>query len=159
MKYNINLNGPSGGEYMSHSQAVANGMTHTAKYSVERKLDAWYLHGHYGDPRYKASSGATVDLLLSSAIWSDKPFNFYYPVENGTYKVLIYTGENYKDYHKNFSINVEGQRIFTIQRMKKGEYAMHEATVDVTDGKMTLEIAPYGGSEMHLMNVSMVKLS
>ncbi len=158
MAYNINLNGPAKDSYMSHAQAVANGMRHTAKYSVERKLD-WYLQGHHGDSRYKIGVNTTLDVLLSSAIWSDKPFNLYYPVENGTYSVRIYTGENYKDYHKNFSINVEGQRSLTVQGQKRGEYWMTEATVDVTDGKMTLEIAPYGGSEMHLMNVSMTKLS
>ncbi len=153
----INLNGPSIVSYISHAQAVAKGMTHTAKYTAERQIEAWYRYGHYGEDNYQAPDGSWESEVLSTAIWSDKAFSFRYPVENGTYALLFLVGENHQDYAKNFEIAVEGQKVITIPKMRVGEFEFFYTSVTVSDSQLFAAIRPIGDSEVHLMGVTMTK--
>ncbi len=156
MAININLNGPAVRGFISHAQAVANGMTHTAKYSVERYIEDWYYLGHYGDPAHKTTLSA-INGALTTAIWSDTAFSLRYPLENGTYNVKLIMGENNKDYAKNFEIAVEGQTVVTVPRMRKGEFAIFSRNVTVSDGQLFLAVRPIGDSEVHLMGIALSK--
>ncbi len=155
-RFGVNFNGPTSSYYMSHSQAVAKGMTHTAKYTVERYVEDWYYYGHYGESDYRLDNDDYRIPRLSTAIWSDEAFSVRYPLANGVYLVRITVGENYKDNHKNFEVIFQGQRTIEIQPMRKGEYMNRGCACELTvsDGQLYLDVRPIGNSEVHLMSIN-----
>ncbi len=151
----INFNGPSiRNSYMSHAQAVANGMEHTADYTVEREIEDWYFSGHYGDDRYKLGDGGTLASVLSTAIWSRDHFTVRYPLANGNYTVVLIVGENSADYAKTFSIAAEQRILLTIPKMRRGEFNAFSCETTVSDGYLDLYVLPIGNSEVHLMGMA-----
>ncbi len=154
MSIRINFNGPSiGNEYMSHAQAVANGMKHTAKYTVNRYIPDWYYRGDYGREQYRVPDGDSRYTLYSTGIWSDQAFSLRYPIRNGMHYVCFEVAENSKDYAKNFEIAVEGQVVIPIPPMRRGEYMVGGAEVAVHDSELYVAIRPIGDSEVHLMSM------
>ncbi len=155
--FGINFNGAATGNsipYMSHSQAVAKGMTHTARYTVSRSLD-WYYYGHYGEASFKADSN--FQTLLNSAIWNKGNFTIKYPIENGVYRPTFIVGENSQDYCRtlNFSVSGGGSSLtVSIPSMRKGEYIIKQSgTVTVTNGYLQISLNS-SNSEPHIMAVA-----
>ncbi len=152
----INFNGPTVSDFMSHAQAVANGMTHTAKYAVNRYIDEWYYRRKFGLDSFKLPDDHIGYQLYSTAIWSDKAFSIRYPIANGTYYVSFEVGENSQDYSKEFEIAVEGQSVIPVPGMRRGECMTDGREVTVRDGQLFVAVRPIDGSKpgVHLMAMS-----
>ncbi len=152
--FGVNFNGAAVSNHMTMSQAIAKGMTHNANNAVTRHLDCYYSAGHYGDDNYKYDS-TYIRALLDSAIWNDKEFFVRYPLANGTYDVFFAVAENYKDYHRSFTILAEGHGIY-VKAMRKGEFTYVSTRVEVTDG--FLDVKAIGNCEVHLMAMHAIKV-
>ncbi len=148
----INFNGNATIGNISHSQAVANGLTYTAKNTVARDLGSYYYH-LTGDEH----SSDYTRALCSTGIWNDGAFSIRYPVPNGRYLTLFYVLENYKDYCRTFKIRAPGWSDLVIPKMRKGYFYIARGHIDVVDGYAHVDVIPIDNPEVHLMSMSIIE--
>ncbi|MCP4022890.1 MAG: hypothetical protein GY729_13700 [Desulfobacteraceae bacterium] len=157
ISFGINFNGVAIPGYMSHAQALANGMTHTAKNTVTRNYDCFYAYPHYGEDNYKYATASSLSLM-NTGIWNDGYFTVKYPVENGNYRVCFLVVENYQDYFRTFLIAVPGKSI-GVPRMRKGEFTWIYTDYEVSNGSLDFGLNPglSGTREVHIMAMAATK--
>jgi hypothetical protein len=146
----VNFNGPAvmieGQSWMSHEQAVADGLGFTP--GIE-------LFSGTVTPRPAVS--AEMATMLNTSVFRQKAaFGVAWTIPNGTYDVFFWIMENVKDNHRRFDASIEGVPVLRdIGRgAVLGEWGkMGPFRVTVQDGVLNVDLTPRK-TDAHLMGLA-----
>jgi hypothetical protein len=146
----VNFNGPAvtidGRKWMSHDQAVADGLALSA--GVE-------LFSGAVTPR-PAVSAETASMLNTSVFRQKSAFSVAWPMPNGTYDVYFWVMENVRDNHRRFDAALEGVTVLRDagRGAVLGEWGkLGPFRVTVQDGALNIDLIPRK-TDAHLMGLA-----
>lgn len=159
----VNLRGPAviiaGQQWLSQEQALASGM------SIQNAVTSTSNCGTIAGSQFLPPVDGAMASMLSCAAWrgGTQPgsgFSIHYTVPNGTYEVMLYTIEDYRDYYRAIDVKVEGQvvarGIGQLPRYGWAQYGPYRTTV--SDGVLTIEILNGGKGDPSLSGFAIYRV-
>lgn len=146
----INFNGAAatieGQAWLSHAQALANGLSYTLSPNV------W-------TSQVSPTPGVDGDTyaMLNTAVWHPGSFGLRQTLPSGAYQIYLWVLENHQSNYRSFDLRLEGALAATsLGTLPYGEWRKYGPyAVTVSDGELALDLVRNFG-DPHLMGLAIV---